>query len=424
MTSTPQPAPSLVSTTGSSADRWRRYMVLAVLYLAQGVPGYVLVAAVPPILREQGVSRATIGSLSLLLLPMAVKFLWAPLIERFRPLPIGPRRSWILPTQLGSAACLLVLGMIRPTDIGPLVVIALLLILLTSTQDIATDGYAVLSLRPEERPTGNAIQGGAVAASVLVGGTASLVLYERIGWQATMTVMAALTLLPLLILPLMREDVTRPERRARPSLRRFFARPEAVHVLILALFYRASEGLVKSMEGAYLVDSGMALDWIGYLSGAAAATVGLGGSALAALAVRRRGAHGTLVLLGSLRSLCFAIFALHGFGVLTGLYPIGAAAVFQTLIRYMEIVALYSLFMQVCSSDQPGTDFTLLTCAQLIVYQFGGLAAGHLAEAMGYGGLFLLATVISIAATWATRRHGATHPKQAALRDHRPSPET
>lgn len=418
MTSTPQPAPSLRSTTASSADRRRRYLVLAVLYLAQGVPGYVLVAAVPPILREQGVSRATIGMLSLLLLPLALKFLWAPLIERVRPLPIGPRRAWILPTQLGAAACLLALGMIQPTDIGSLVVIALLLILLTATQDIATDGYAVLSLRPHERPTGNAIQGGAVAASVLVGGTASLVLYDRIGWQATMTIMAALTLLPLLILPLMREDRLSPDRqspsRPRPSLRRFFARPEAVHVLILALFYRASEGLVKSMEGPYLVDSGMPLDWIGYLSGAAAATVGLGGSALAALSVRRRGAHGTLVLLGSLRSLCFAVFALHAFGLLTGLLPIGAAAVFQTLIRYMEIVALYSLFMQVCSSDQPGTDFTLLACAQLIVYQFGGMAAGHLAEAIGYGGLFLVATVISMAATWATRRHGRIAAGQGA----------
>ncbi|REG34057.1 MFS transporter (plasmid) [Paracoccus versutus] len=294
MTSPPPPAPSSLSMTGSSADRLRRYQVLAMLYLAQGVPCYVLVAAVPPILRQQGVSRATIGMLSLLLLPLALKFLWAPLIERFRPLPLGPRRAWILPTQLGSAACVLGLGMIQPTDIPALVVIALALILLTSTQDIATDGYAVLSLRPEERPTGNAIQGGAVAASVLVGGTLSLVLYQHIGWRATMTVMAGLTLLPLLVLPLMHEDAAPPLARPRPSLRRFMARLEAVSMLGLALFYRASEGLVKTMEGPYLVDAGMPLDWIGYLSGAAAATAGLGGSALAALSMRRRGAHGRI----------------------------------------------------------------------------------------------------------------------------------
>lgn len=377
------------------------------LYLAQGIPSYVMVAAIPPILRESGISRSSIGMLSLIMLPLALKFLWAPLVERFRPLPVmGPRRAWILPTQAGTAACIFALALISPTDITALFIIGMALSILTSTQDIATDGYAVLTLREGERATGNAIQGGAVAASVLIGGTMGLVLYHRIGWQATMTVMGYVTMLPMLILPLMHEDRTAPTARPRPRLAAFFARPEAVHVLILALFYRASEGLVKAMEGAYLVDAGMPLDWIGYLSGAAAATVGLGGSALAAASVMRRGTYGTLVLLGSLRSLCFAIFALHAAGVLGGLYPIGAAAVLQTLIRYMEIVALYSLFMQVCSSDQPGTDFTLLACAQMIVYQFGGMASGFIAETVGYSGLFALATLISMAATWATQRHG------------------
>lgn len=73
-----------------------------------------------------------------------------------------------------------------------------------------------------------------------------------------------------------------------------------------------------------------------------------------------KGPHGILVLL---RSLCFAIFALHDFGILNRLYPICAAALFQTLMRYMGIVALYTLFMQVCFSDLPGTNFTLLACA-------------------------------------------------------------
>ncbi|MFT4149144.1 MAG: MFS transporter [Paracoccaceae bacterium] len=407
MTSAPQPGPSSASTTICSDDRLRRYAVLAVLYLAQGVPSYVMVAAIPPILRESGVTRSAIGVLSLIMLPLALKFLWAPLVERFRPLPIGPRRAWILPTQIGTAACIFALAAISPTDIPALFCIGMALAILTSTQDIATDGYAVLTLAPGERATGNAIQGGAVAASVLVGGTLGLVLYHHIGWRATMGVMGCITLLPLLVLPLMREDRVPPVARPRPRLRAFFARPEAMQVLALALFYRASEGLVKAMEGPYLVDAGMPLDWIGYLSGAAAATVGLGGSALAALSVKRRGAHATLVMLGSLRSLCFAIFALHAFGLLGGLYPVGAAAVLQTLIRYMEIVALYSLFMQVCSSDQPGTDFTLLACAQMVVYQVGGLLSGFIADGLGYGGLFALATGISMAATWGTLRHGA-----------------
>ena len=44
------------------------------------------------------------------------------------------------------------------------------------------------------------------------------------------------------------------------------------------------------MEGSYLVDAGVPLDVIGYLSGGAALTVGLGGSALAAWLLHKRGA--------------------------------------------------------------------------------------------------------------------------------------
>jgi PAT family beta-lactamase induction signal transducer AmpG len=70
----------------------------------------------------------------------------------------------------------------------------------------------------------------------------------------------------------------------------------------------------------------------------------------------------------------------------------------------MEIVALYSLFMAVTTSEQPGTDFTILACAQLLVYLAGSMIAGKLADTMGYGWLFSIATVISAVAVMATVR--------------------
>lgn len=92
---------------------------------------------------------------------------------------------------------------------------------------------------------------------------------------------------------------------------------------------------------------------------------------------------------------------------LGGVEPTGAAA-FQTLIRYMEIVALYSLFMAASSSDQPGTDFTILACAQLLVYMAGSTAAGSIADLVGYDSLFALATAISalavVVTVWLLRR--------------------
>ncbi|WP_274425629.1 MFS transporter [Chelativorans sp. YIM 93263] len=396
--------------------RYRLFVVLAGLYLAQGIPTYLFAAALPPILREQDVSRTAIGFFSILLLPLVLKFLWAPLVDRVRPFARSHRAGWVIITQCGIIAAILSLMAVEPNDVWAIFAIGFLASLLLSTQDIATDGYASKYLEPEERPIGNAIQGGAVAFGVIAGGTMGLVLYHYAGWDVMLGTIALISLLPLAAAFAMRETDPASEqsgaRLSRPSIMAFLRRPEARQILWIALIYRASEGLVKAMEGSYLVDAGIPLDIIGYLSGASAATAGLAGSVIAAILLRRWGVAPVLGLLGSLRTVCFLVFALHASGAILGVWPLYGASAFQTLIRYMEIVALYSLFMSVTSSEQPGTDFTILACGQLIVYLAGSMSSGALADLLGYSALFGISAALSGAAVVATmlmlRANGAT----------------
>ncbi len=382
--------------TAPRIARTRLFFVLGALYLAQAIPSYLLVAAIPPIMREAGVSRTEISNLSLLLLPLVLKFLWAPLVDRIRPFARAQRAGWVVLTQTGTILCILALIFVQPTDVTAIIAVGFVTSLLVSTQDIATDGYAAKHLPPEDRAIGNAIQGGSIAVGVVVGGTLGLVLYHHFGWTVMLLTVAAVSTLPLAAAFMMGEAPPGPlERAARPSLRAFLKRREARDILWIALLYRASEGIVKTLEGAYLVDAGVPLPWIGYISGLSAATAGLAGSVVAAVMVRRGGLSFTLSALGGARTLCFLLFALHAAGLLSGFVPLFGAAGFQTLIRYMEIVALYSLFMAVTSSDQPGTDFTVLACAQLVIYMAGSFLAGRIADAFGYTATFGLATALS-----------------------------
>ena len=379
-------------------DRGRLYAVLAALYLAQGVPGYLLLVALPPIMREGGASRTAIGLFYLLMLPLVLKFAVAPLVDRWTPLPrLGHRRGWIVPTQALVALGIASMALFEPSDVGPLFAIALSITILSSLQDIATDGFAVRRLDEASRPVGNAIQGAAIAGGVVMGGTLALVLNHAIGWRPTLLVVAALALLPLIALPWMTErDRSAPKAPAeRPSLRRFFRIDGAWLILAFALTYRASEGLVRGMEGPYLVDIGLPTDWIGYLSGGAATTAGLLGAAAAALLLRKTGIVATLLLLGGLRSLCFLAYALNAMEIWPGFSVAITASATQTCIRYMELVAIYTLFMRVASKDQPGTDFTLLVCAELVIYLLGSTIAGALADRFGYGPLFAAAAAFS-----------------------------
>lgn len=399
----------------AAPGRKRLFVVLAGLYLAQAIPSYLFAAALPPIMREAGVSRTAIAYLSLWFLPLLLKFFWAPYVDRIRPFARAHRAGWVMITQTGVILSILCLISFGPTNVGAIICVGMLGSLLISTQDIATDGYAAKYLAPEDRAIGNAIQGGSVAFGVVIGGTLGLLLYSHIGWIGMLLTIAAFCLIPLAAAFAMREspvrDVNNPADR--PSLKAFFRRREVHDVLWIALIYRISEGLVKAMEGSYLVDAGVPLTQIGYLSGVSATTAGLAGAAIAAVLLQRLGPGWTLGLLGILRTICFALFTAHALGIITGIVPIFGAAGFQTLIRYMEIVALYSLFMAVASKEQPGTDFTILACAQLIVYFVGSVISGKIADILGYGALFSIATVLSLVAAIATVRILAPRARRA-----------
>ncbi len=408
-------------TDSGSLDQ-RLMGVLGGLYLAQGIPTYLLLVALPPIMRESGASRTAIGLFSLLMLPMILKFAVAPLVDRWSPMPrLGHRRGWIIPTQLLVSTGIAAMSFTDPSQAGTLFAICLFITLASSVQDIATDGYAVRFLTDKTRSLGNAVQAGAVALGVLIGGTAALVVFHLAGWKTMILLVAALSLLPLIAARFMEQEQPATSSGAkRPSLLGFFRHPLAWLILGFALTYRASEGLVRGMEGAYLVDSKVPTDWIGYLSGSAAATAGLFGVVIAALIIRKAGLTATLVLLGGLRSLCFLAFALNAFGVWPGIAIAMSASAFQTLIRYMELVAIYSFFMKAASKDQPGTDFTILTCAELIIYMLGASIAGYFADHLGYATLFSTATVISLLgmglSVWFLNRIGKTSKITAAAK--------
>ena len=78
----------------------RRNLICLFQGFSSGLPLYVLVTLVPAWLRTEGVDLATIGLLSLVTLPYTLKFVWAPLLDRYRPPFLGRRRGWTLITQI------------------------------------------------------------------------------------------------------------------------------------------------------------------------------------------------------------------------------------------------------------------------------------------------------------------------------------
>ena len=78
----------------------RRNLICLFQGFSSGLPLYVLVTLVPAWLRTEGIDLSTIGLLSLVTLPYTLKFVWSPLLDRYRPPFLGRRRGWTLITQV------------------------------------------------------------------------------------------------------------------------------------------------------------------------------------------------------------------------------------------------------------------------------------------------------------------------------------
>ncbi|ENV67131.1 major facilitator superfamily permease [Acinetobacter junii] len=374
--------------------------VVVVLYLAHALPLYFYNVALPAILRHQGVDLRWIGMLSLLYIPWAFKFFWAPLIDRFYFKKLGKRKTWLLFTQIALVLGVVALALTQfDYGLGVFVIIGLWISTFAATQDIAIDGYTVETFTESEYRLGSMAQSIGVALGSMVGGAATLWLYQLYGWQTALISLAAMTALTMLaIFQIKEKSHVEKISKQPPSLIRAFKRPEMLWALALIVCYRIVEAPAMAMLNPMLIDQKWSLAQIGVLMSVIGAGIGLLAAVSAAFLLKKIAATQLLIWAGWARSL---VYALLGVAVLLSWLNqwhllLGGFVIVILAIRYIAMTALYAHFMQTSSKEQAGTDFTILVCFELLVYFIGGAVSGFLAKAFGYGNFYLILAVSSV----------------------------
>lgn len=374
--------------------------VVVVLYLAHALPLYFYNVALPTILRHQGVDLRWIGMLSLLYIPWAFKFFWAPLLDRFYLKSLGKRKTWLLFTQIALVLGVVALALTQfDYGLSVFVIVGLWISTFAATQDIAIDGYTVETFFESEYRLGSMAQSIGVALGSMVGGAGTLWLYQLYGWQTALIALAAMTALTMLaIFQIKERSNTEKIAKQAPSLIRAFKRPEMLWALALIVCYRVVEAPAMAMLNPMLIDQKWSLAHIGVLMSVVGASVGLLAAVSAAFLLKKLAATQLLIWAGWARTL---IYALLGAAVLLSWFDqwqmlLGVFVVVILAIRYVAMTALYAHFMQTSSKEQAGTDFTILVCFELLVYFIGGAMSGFLAKAFGYGNFYLILAVASV----------------------------
>ena len=145
-----------------------RMLRILLLGAISGFPWVLIASSLSLWLKEEGLSRSTIGWAGLIFGVYAFNYLWAPIIDRiqipFLTKKLGHRRGWIVLMQVAILISLVVWSSINPTqNLALLITVGLIIAIASATQDITVDALRIEQINANE---GKSMAAGAAMAVV------------------------------------------------------------------------------------------------------------------------------------------------------------------------------------------------------------------------------------------------------------------
>ena len=394
--------------------------LLSTLYLSQGLPFGFFTKALPAMLRQQEASLTAIGFTSLLATPWMLKFLWAPLVDRWGWSGLGHRRSWIVPLQLLTIVLMLAAMPLDPEEQLPVILgVILLANLLAATQDVATDGLAVSVLSEHERGLGNGIQVAGYRLGMILGGGVLLILFEALGWRGvfqTMALILAVATVPVLFFREAPRAVA-PSPTWMAIAKDLLARRGMARWLALLVIFKLGEQLGGGVTTPMFVDLGLEMDEIGWMLGLTGSLASLVGALLGGWLTGRVGRRRALLWFGLLQATGLLVYVIPAWTLTASTQALYAITIYDSVVGSMATVALFTAMMDACDPRQGGTDYTFQASVVVAASGFGAAFSGLSADTFGYVGHFVLAGLLTVAGaiTMAALYRLPTVPMQSTL---------
>ncbi len=352
-------------------------------------------------------SLTSIALIQLIKLPWILKFLWAPLVDR-NASGNYHYKKWIIASEIFYAACIISIAFFNlQTDFSVIIVLMVLAIVFSATQDIASDALAIRILKKSERPFGNSMQSMGNFGGTLLGSGFLLMLYTITGWHWLMVLLAAFVLIALLPLVF---NVKKKDEEELPAIPQsgikmmdiisFFRIPGIGRwVLILALYYSGILGILSLLK-PWMVDLGYNVTEIAFMVGIYGTGCGALGAFMAGFIVKYIGQRKSLIIFSGYNIVAALFFlTINNFGISK---PLLYTAITVLWSAYsMSSVIIYTISMGKVRQGREGTDYSM----QIVITHLKGIViailAGKVADAFGMNNLFiaevcLAATIFTI----------------------------
>ncbi len=398
----------MVRLTGAAAPRvWRilwsgRMLVQLLNGFASGLPLLLTGSTLQAWLKDEKVGLGAIGLFALVGLPYTLKFLWAPVFDRYVPPLLGRRRGWMLIVQILLAGAIAALGMSRPAASPWTVAFLALAVTFTSaTQDIVLDAYRREALAESELGLGTSIFINGYRIALLVSGALALFLADRIPWRVVYLVMASFVGVGAVTTLLCRE----PEMEGAPprNLREavidpfldFFRKSNAWLILTFILLYKIGDQLSSSMTTPFVLELGFTKTDLAAIAKVFGLAAIMSGGFVGGLLLVRIGIHRGLWIFGVLQAagiLAFAALASAG-----KVYGLLALAVSLENFTSGMATSAYAAYMASLTNKRfTATQYALMSSLTGVPRVLAAAPAGFLAGRLGWTGYFVFCTTIAV----------------------------
>jgi PAT family beta-lactamase induction signal transducer AmpG len=380
----------------------RKMLAILALGAASGFPNQITESALQAWMKDAGSSNTRIGLLTYVAIPYLLKFLWAPLLDRY-PLPLlGRRRGWMLVFQLALAAAIGALALQDPAVSLPAVAVtALVIVFFSASQDIVIDAYRADASLPHERGLAAAANNLGYRACAWLAFAGALVVADAFGWRAAFLLLAvamAAFALATLLAPEPRSTSGRPASLAESvfePLRELLGSPGALGLIAVIITFKIGNAVALKLFTPFLMDVGFTKTEIGLVAKAVFTTSAIAGGILGGIWMVRLGLLRSMLLFGALQTLttlAFCALAISGRS-----FPLMiAATAIENLSAAMGNIAEVALIMALCSARYSAFQYALLSVLALLPRYLLGGPAGWLADHGGWTVYYLVTFLLGL----------------------------
>ncbi len=379
--------------------------VLLFLGFSSGLPFYLTSKTLQGWMTTAKVDLATIGFFSLVTLPYSLKFVWAPVMDRYIPPFLGRRRGWVLITQVLLLVAIAAMSLHDPqTGLRMLAVNAIAIAFFSASQDISLDAYRTDVLETREMGAGAAVFVMGYRIAMITTGALAFFLADRIAWPTVYVVLSLLLIIGIVTTFVAPEPVLSdaPPRTLAEAVvlpfADFFQRAGVLRALLVLLFivvYKYSDSLAGSMTTPFLLKAGFSQSEVGAVFLGVGVIATIAGVLVAGAAIGKLGINRSLwifVVFQGLSNLTYYGLSLagknHAFMV--------AAVITENFGLGLVTGAMTAYLMSMCNKRFTATQFALLSSLMAASRDILVAPAGKIAESLGWPSFFLITVAMAI----------------------------